>query len=170
VPADPDVGAGPYRRVMDSRDTVTTPTELSRERADLLESLRAHRGFLLHTVRGLSDEQAARTPTVSSLSLGGLVKHVTLVERQWADFAVGGAQAMAGDEEEWEAAFRMAPGETLAGLVAAYQEVAARTDRLEPGATRSVRRVFVHVVAEVAQHSGHADIIRETIDGQRTMG
>ena len=40
----------------------------------------------------------------------------------------------------------------------------------EPGATRSARRVFLHVVAETAQHAGHADIIRETIDGQKTMG
>ena len=39
-----------------------------------------------------------------------------------------------------------------------------------PGATRSARRVFMHIVAETAQHSGHADIIRETIDGQKTMG
>jgi hypothetical protein len=39
-----------------------------------------------------------------------------------------------------------------------------------PGATRSVRRVLVHLVGETAQHAGHADIIRETIDGQRTMG
>ncbi len=169
-------------------DSAPTPPT-SRERADILESLRAHRGFLLHTVRGLTDEQAALTPTASSLCLGGIVKHVTLVERQWGDFAVHGPEGMAGGgEQEWEDAFRMLPGETLEGLVAAYEQGAARTDALvddldldtahplppapwfEPGATRSVRRVFLHLVAETAQHSGHADIIRETLDGQRTMG
>jgi uncharacterized damage-inducible protein DinB len=163
---------------------------LTRERADILESLRAHRGFLLVTVQGLDDAAAAQAPTASSLCLGGIVKHVTLVERQWTEFATGGARAMAGGagEQEWEDAFRMLPGETLAGLVTAYRDVAARTDSLvaeldldtehelppapwfEPGATRSVRRVFLHLVAETAQHAGHADIIRETLDGQRTMG
>jgi hypothetical protein len=39
-----------------------------------------------------------------------------------------------------------------------------------PGATRSARRVFMHIIAETAQHSGHADILRETLDGQKTMG
>jgi hypothetical protein len=173
-------------------DTTTPPVPggLSRERADILESLRAHRAFLLVTVQGLTDAQAALSPTASSLCLGGLVKHVTLVERQWAGFAVGGAEAMAGGggEQEWADAFRMLPGETLAGLVEAYRDVAARTDDLvleldldtehalppapwfAPGATRSVRRVFLHLVAETAQHAGHADIIRETLDGQRTMG
>ena len=74
-------------------------------------------------------------------------------------------------------------------MLAEYERVAARTDALveslpdlgaahplppapwfAPGATRSARRVFMHIVAETAQHSGHADIIRETIDGQKTMG
>ena len=73
-------------------------------------------------------------------------------------------------------------------MLAAYERVAACTDALvesarprpayplppapwfAPGATRSARRVFLHIVAETAQHSGHADIIRETIDGQKTMG
>ena len=174
---------------MDRNPVAPTPSEPSREQADILESLRAHRALLLTTVRGLDDEQAAATPTVSSLCLGGLVKHVTLMERQWADFAVVGPDAFAGgDPQAWDDAFRMLPGQTLEGLVAAYRSVAEHTDGLvtaldldaahplpaapwfEPGATRSVRRVFLHLVAETAQHAGHADIIRETIDGQRTMG
>ena len=40
----------------------------------------------------------------------------------------------------------------------------------QPGATRSARRVFLHIVAETAQHAGHADILRESLDGQKTMG
>ena len=91
--------------------------------------------------------------------------------------------------QEWANAFRLLPVETLADALAEYERVASRTDALveslpdldaaqplppapwfPPGATRSARRVFLHIVAETAQHSGHADIIRETIDGQKTMG
>jgi hypothetical protein len=169
------------------------------ERADLLESLRTARFFLRHTVEGLTDEQARLTPTVSELSLGGLIKHVASTEAGWADFIERGTEAMPAVEGEfdpdselarrWANEFRMLPEETLADLLAEYERVAARTDALveslpdlgvshplppapwfAPGATRSARRVFVHIVAETAQHSGHADIIRETIDGQKTMG
>lgn len=166
---------------------------LTGERADLVEALRAHRGFLRRTVEGLSDDQARLRPTVSELSLGGLVKHVALVEDSWARFIVEGPAAQGPpDEAAYEAhaaGFRMEEEETLAGLLAAYDEVARRTDELvatlpsldasqplpeapwfPPGARRSARRAFVHIVAETAQHAGHADIIRETIDGSKTMG
>src|SRR6476620_12489841 len=66
----------------------STPSRL--ERVDLVDVLRKHRDLFRLTVRGLTDEQARLTPTVSSLSLGGLVKHVTAVERQWATFVVDG--------------------------------------------------------------------------------
>jgi hypothetical protein len=83
----------------------------------------------------------------------------------------------------------MAPGETLAEILAAYDEVARRTDELvislpdvdaaqplpqapwfEPGASWTARRTFIHIALETAQHAGHADILRETIDGQKSMG
>ncbi|GHJ40019.1 hypothetical protein Sm713_56280 [Streptomyces sp. TS71-3] len=85
--------------------------------------------------------------------------------------------------------FRLLPGETLAGVLADYAEVARRTDDvvatlpdldatwplpkapwIEPGAQWSVRRVLMHIIAETAQHAGHADIIRESLDGAKTMG
>jgi uncharacterized damage-inducible protein DinB len=166
----------------------TSDTTSTGERADLLQTLDKHRGFLRFTVRDLTDEQAAQTPTASRLSLGGLIKHVALTERQWMAFAVGGADAMAAETGDWEDGHRMLPGETLAGLLKAYDEVARATDELvasldldashplptapwfEAGASWSVRRVVLHIIAETAQHAGHADIIRETIDGQKTMG
>lgn len=170
--------------------TTTTPTTLSAERADLLETLGKHRFFLRHTVRDLTDEQAAQRTTVSELCLGGLLKHVAGTEARWADFIVRGPEAMsAGSPDEWVAQFRMEPGETLADLLARYEEVARRTDDLvrtlpdldatqplpqapwfEPGARWSARRVLLHVVAETAQHAGHADILRESLDGAKTMG
>ena len=160
-----------------------------RERADLLETLRAHRVFLRHTLRGLSEEQARQRPTVSSLSVGGLVTHVTAMEAQWADFIVRGAEAMNGSEDAYAGAFEMTPEDTVEGVLARYAEVAERTDALvralpdldtshplppapwfRPGGERSARRVLLHVVAETSQHAGHADILRESIDGAKTMG
>jgi hypothetical protein len=170
------------------------------ERADILETLRTHRYFLRHTVQGLTDEQARLSPTASELTLGGLIKHVASTESGWADFIEKGPSAMPSVEgdyedmdpevlEQWAAEFKLLPDETLADVLARYEQVAARTDALveslpdlgaahplppapwfAPGATRSARRVFMHIVAETAQHAGHADIIRETIDGQKTMG
>ncbi|PRY48699.1 uncharacterized protein DUF664 [Geodermatophilus tzadiensis] len=170
-------------------DTVTAPTALTTERADLLETLRTHRAFLRFTVRGLTDEQATRRTTASQLTLAGLVKHVSCTEATWADFAVRGAEAFAATTPEvWAQEWVLQPGETLAGVLADYEEVAARTDELvgtidldlshplpeapwfEPGAVRSARRTFLHLVAETAQHAGHADILRESLDGQKTMG
>ena len=158
------------------------------ERTDLLETLARHRGFLRYTTRGLTDEQAALCTTSSELCLGGLVKHVTAVEDRWLRFAVGGAEAMEAEPLDWANGFRMVEGETLEGLLEAYAEVARRTDQLvgtldldashplpvapwfEPGASWSVRRTVLHVIAETAQHAGHADILRESLDGQKTMG
>jgi uncharacterized damage-inducible protein DinB len=160
----------------------------SSERADLLASLRRHRGFLLFTVRGLSDEQAALTPTASALCLGGLVRHVATTERSWCAFVVGGAAEMEKVEVDWATGFAMPAGATLADVVADFEASAAAADALvetldleathplpvapwfEPGASWSVRRVFLHMIAEISQHAGHADVIRETIDGQKTMG
>ncbi|MFF2044542.1 DinB family protein [Kitasatospora sp. NPDC058170] len=159
------------------------------ERAELVRTLDKHRGFLRYTVRDLTDAQAAQRTTASALCLGGLIKHVTGVEERWMRFAVGGADAMESEPVDWEGQFLMGDGETLAGLLAEYERVAHETDELvstlpdldlshplpaapwfEPGAGWSVRRVLLHILAETAQHAGHADIIRESLDGAKTMG
>jgi len=162
------------------------------ERADLLQSLATQRYFLRRTTRDLTDEQAAQRTTVSELSLGGLIKHVTLTERQWMRFIVEGPSAMSWDEAssgDWMAAFRMLDGETLVGLLENYAQVARQTEDLvaqlpdldaahplppapwfEPGARWSARRVLLHMIGETAQHAGHADIIRESLDGAKSMG
>jgi Protein of unknown function (DUF664) len=87
------------------------------------------------------------------------------------------------------ASFQMLAGDSLANLLDEYEATARSTDELvrtlpsldadqplpeapwfKPGARRSARRVLVHIVAETAQHAGHADIIRESLDGAKTMG
>jgi uncharacterized damage-inducible protein DinB len=174
--------------------TGTGTGTLTGERADLLASLAKHRHFLRFPARELSDEQARTRTTVSELTVGGLIKHVTQVENTWARFIVEGPSAHpdAGDPTAWDthaAGFRMAADETLAELLANYDAVAARTDELvrtlpdldadhplpaapwfEPGARWSARRVLLHIIAETAQHAGHADIVRESLDGAKSMG
>jgi uncharacterized damage-inducible protein DinB len=165
----------------------------SGERADILAALGKARHFLRLTTRDLDDDQARAQTTVSALCLGGLVKHVALVEERWVAFIGEGPSAFppfdASSYEAHSRGFRMEEGETLAGLLERYEEVAAATDQLvsalpdldadhplpeapwnEPGARWSARQVLLHIVAETAQHAGHADIIREALDGSKSMG
>jgi hypothetical protein len=172
-----------------TEDTMTIPA-LTGEKADLLSTLAKHRFLFRHTVNGLTDEQAALTPTASALCLGGLIKHVGITEASWVSFLLG-EPAMEPSEDAYTAhtnGFRMLPGETLEGILAEYDRIAARTEEVVAGLASldeahdlpdapwftekawSNRRVLVHLVAETAQHAGHADIIRETIDGQKSMG
>lgn len=187
--------------------------DMMSERDDLIETLARHRGFLLHTAQGLSEEQAHTTSTVSALTLAGLLKHVADTEEQWMQFAIRGAEAfdasgvynaevdwaaVAAETEvndgdwqgsEWEdTRFAVSQQETLDVLRARVLSVAVVTEQIlreadldathrlpdapwfEQGAQWSVRRVALHMLAEIAQHAGHADIIREAVDGQRTMG
>src|SRR3954447_21017631 len=107
------------------REAAMTSTTLTGERADLLETLAAHRHFLRHTVRGLTDDQARQRTTASELTLGGLVKHVAETESGWADFIVNGPETMGGGAdwseptpeliESYKAGFQLLPNETLEG-------------------------------------------------------
>jgi uncharacterized damage-inducible protein DinB len=173
----------------------TTP-DVDGERADLLEALGTQRHFLRFTVRDLTDEQARQRTTASELTLGGLIKHVALTEKGWANFVVEGPSALGdfgsmteADFARWADGFTLLPEETLADVLDDYAKVAQRTDELvaslpdlnvshplpkapwfPPDARRSARRAFLHIIAETAQHAGHADIIRESLDGAKSMG
>jgi hypothetical protein len=190
------------------KGSITVTATLDAERTELLATLATVRSGLTNTTRGLSDEQAGERPTVSALCLGGLIKHVASIEEGWMRFVVDGPSAMrydlpdgvtwadfaAGTAREFpqwaidhQNDFQMLPGDTLVGVVARYEQVAARTEEIiaavpdlsathplpeapwhEPGTVRSVRRVLMQVIAETAQHAGHADILRETLDGQKS--
>jgi uncharacterized damage-inducible protein DinB len=179
-----------------SSGTSGDTTTLTGERADLLAELAHARHFLRFTARDLDDDQARQRPTVSALSIGGLIKHLTACERNWAKFIVHGpapaqdfTNLSAADYAAWNDGFRLLPGETLAGVLAEYAEAAAEVDELvatvpdlevshplppapwnEPGARWTVRRTLLHIISETSQHAGHADIIRESIDGAKSMG
>lgn len=171
-----------------------TSTDLTGERATIHETLAKHRMLLRFTVAELSDADARRRPTASALTLAGIVKHVADVERGWVDFILTGVVEGADDWERLAEAgderddFALDDTDTLESLLARYSEIAARTDELvatvdldlshplppapwfPEGGTWSARQVFAHIVGETAQHSGHADIIRESIDGHKSMG
>lgn len=174
-----------------------TQQNVSGERADILSLLAERRHFLRFTAQGLTDEQANTQSTVSVLTVGGLIKHVTEVEQGWQDFALGKGRATEEIDFEnptpeqiaaFQDTFRLTAGETLEGVLAEHARVAAATDELvktldldtafelpeapwqPPGVFWTIRRVFLHIAGETAHHSGHADIIRETIDGQKSMG
>ncbi|MFF7355820.1 MULTISPECIES: DinB family protein [Streptomyces] len=157
------------------------------EHTELLGALAEQRALLLITVRGLTDAEAARRTTVSELTLGGIVKHLARGERVWAQIMTkGDGEVPEGMLELGQ--YRMADGDTLAGLL---EEYAAGTRAIEaaaaavPGLERTVplprtpwsppetvywsaRRILLHLIRETAQHAGHADIIREALDGANT--
>ncbi|MBE3000780.1 DinB family protein [Nocardiopsis sp. HNM0947] len=180
-----------------SETTTSTTSTLDAEREAALEVLAEQRGFLLHTLKGLNEEQATTPTTVSELTLAGLVKHVTSVEREWMEFIENGedldvdveSPEFAKQMEEHARTFRLVDDETLESVLADYDRAASETEEyvrslpdlershqlapapwLEGEVFWSARKVLLHLVRETAQHCGHADIIREALDGQKTMG
>jgi uncharacterized damage-inducible protein DinB len=141
---------------------------------------------------GLTDEQARATPTVSALSIGGLIKHVTFCQKGWTDRAAHAPAMPAPDPRpmaelmaEYEDQYVMREDETLAGLLEDLAAQNAETLRVFTEADLdaqvpvphdvpwfpqdidhwSVRWVLLHLVEELSRHAGHADIIRESVDG-----
>ncbi|MET8854152.1 DinB family protein [Amycolatopsis sp. NPDC004625] len=157
------------------------------ERDGLLSFLEQQRYVLRLAAHGLTDEQARLASTKSTLSVGGLIKHVASTEYSWMDTVLQVPQKpFAEGVAEYEAAHRLGPEETVAGVLARYDEVAARTAEVIAGIDDlgqavpvpkgvpwfppdvdawSVRWVLLHLIQETARHAGHADIIREHIDG-----
>jgi predicted enzyme related to lactoylglutathione lyase/uncharacterized damage-inducible protein DinB len=138
---------------------------------------------LLH---GLTPRQAAIAPSASALSLGGLVKHVTSVQRGWLDSAEAAPEPPAprGGVDEYLEGFTFRESDSLADLLSAFDEVSAAVldavRRLDldtavpvPDApwfpqdveAWSIRWVWWHLVEELTRHAGHGDIVRETVDG-----
>ena len=157
---------------------------LTDERELLLAYVAQQRDGLRNAAYGLTDEQARMTPTPSALSIGGLIKHVAGTERGWMDTVL--QRDRGGSPDDYEAGFRLGPDETLAEALAGFDEVARETEAIVAGIPDlgrpvpvpkgvpwfpadveawTVRWVLLHLVEEIARHAGHADIIREAIDG-----
>ncbi|MEU9731261.1 DinB family protein [Streptomyces sp. NPDC048002] len=155
------------------------------ERGALLNFLAEQRGGIRRAVLGLTDEQASRRPSASELSLAGLVKHVAEVEQGWIARARGEEPAVRRDETNWHECFVLVDGETVASQLAYWDKVAAETEAFirsvpslddtfalpdqpwfPPEGRVSMRWVALHLIRETARHAGHADIIRESLDGK----
>ena len=162
------------------------------ERSALRGYLAFHQSAFFAVSYGLSDEQARSAPTVSALSVGGLVKHVTGMQRSWMARVAAAPDAPPKDPRPFKEISKefgdqhvMRPDETLDGLLRALEAQNAMSLRLvettdldaavpvphdipwfpKDQKAWSVRWVILHVINELARHAGHADIIRETIDG-----
>ncbi|CDQ46923.1 DinB family protein [Mycolicibacterium neoaurum] len=168
------------------------PPPVADERAGLKEYVAAQQYAFRAIAFGLTDEQARSTPSVSALSIGGLIKHVTSCQKGWMQRVAAAPQLPAADDRpmedvqaEYAEEFVMREDETLAGILAAFDEQNAETIRLietadlaaavpvpqevpwfpKDVAAWSVRWVIFHMIEELARHAGQGDIIRESIDG-----
>ncbi|HEY3684539.1 MAG TPA: DinB family protein [Streptosporangiaceae bacterium] len=163
---------------------MTAETTATTEADEILGMLHNQRKTLRTAARGLTDAQAMHRSTVSDLTIGGLVKHVANTEAFWTKVFAREDVAFDFDPEQYV----MPEDTTIAGLLDRYAEVAAETERVvraagdlgetvqlpefpwAPGQrdTWARRRVLLHLLREIAHHCGHADIIREAIDGAST--
>ncbi|WP_369248222.1 DinB family protein [Streptomyces sp. R41] len=154
------------------------------ERGALLSFLEEQRGGIRRALLGLTEEQAASRPSASELSLSGLLKHVAETEQGWVARAKGESPAVKRDESNWHECFVLVDGETVDAQLAYWEKVAAETDAFlrsvpslddtfalpndpwfPPEGRVSMRWLALHLIRETARHAGHADIIRESLDG-----
>lgn len=155
---------------------------VANERDGLLAYLTQQRYILRVTAYGLTDDQARATPTASALSVGGLIKHVAAVERTWIDTV----HQRYDRRPDYDAGFHLEADETLREVLDRYDEVAGETEAAiaeipdldqpvpvprgvpwfpDDVDAWSVRWVLLHLIQETARHAGHADIVRESLDG-----
>jgi uncharacterized damage-inducible protein DinB len=156
---------------------------IDNEREGLLGFLDHQRGAARYAVYGLDEDEVRRRPLASELSLGGLIKHLVYGERNWTDRILG---RPVGDTafEEYMASFVLQDDETLGDMLHQYEDAAARTNEVVAGIDDlgrrvplppapwypdpegcTVRWVMLHLIEETARHAGHADILREALDG-----
>ncbi|MEU6390092.1 DinB family protein [Streptomyces sp. NPDC046939] len=155
------------------------------ERGALLAFIDEQRGGIRRALLGLTDEQAAATPSASELSLSGLLKHVAEVEQGWIARARQIAPDIQRSAENWGDSFRLVGDETVQHMLDYYEDVARRTEEFFRAAPSlddtfplppdpwffgcpavSVRWLGLHLIRETARHAGHADIIRQSLDGK----
>jgi hypothetical protein len=167
------------------------PPAVADEHDGLLRFLRQQHQVLRYAAHGLTDSQPRIAASASTLTIGGLLRHVTTMEGTWMARVHAAPQPWVYDLlpfEQRRAAFvddfTMRADESLAEVLAAYDERCRLTEEAIPGldldcpvpvpaapwfppdaANWSVRWVLLHLIEEIARHAGHADIVRESIDG-----
>jgi hypothetical protein len=150
------------------------------ERAALTAFLDKQRDILVRKIEGVTNEDARLAPTASSLSLLGIIKHCALWERRWFQVIFAG-HSVPGDwpdvRSKISADFEVSADDSVRHWLGFYADQIEESRRIVasseldarcalPGMTdRNLRWVLMHHIEEVARHAGHADIIRESIDG-----
>ena len=150
-----------------------TPFEITDERATLVGFLDYLRDSIVVKADGLDEAQLRWSPVPSGTSLLGLVRHLTEVELFWFHRTFAGLEVDFPSEQ-------VGGDESAADVVAQYRATVARSNELVAGAdsleqrcarkgsgpeAMTLRWVLVHMVEETGRHAGHADIVRELIDG-----
>jgi hypothetical protein len=158
----------------------TRPPRVADERTMYQSWLDYHRGTLLWKCEGLTDEQLKTAATEpSNLTLLGLLRHMAQVERGWFfdDWSGVRAEPLYSTEESEDADFEDLAGATYVETKATFLAECATADEavrghsldetvLGPGEEPiSLRWIYVHMIEEYARHNGHADLLRERIDG-----
>ncbi|THA75133.1 DinB family protein [Streptomyces sp. A0592] len=162
---------------------------LGDERGTLLAFVEAQRTAIREALLGLDEEQAASRPSASELSLSGLLKHVAEVELNWLRLAQQRPNERLRDEASYGDSFRLVEDESIPSVLAFWDGVRQETEAFVaavasldetfplppapwfPKDTKvSVRWMLLHLVEEFARHAGHADIVRESLDGTKAMG
>jgi len=159
------------------------PPPVKTEREALIAYLVQQRDGLKYAAFGLTEEQLRAKPTRSQLSVGGLLKHAAVTEHGWTQIMLGHLDTA--DEQAYADTFSLADDDTLQGLTSRLDAVAQETEEaLKSLASLDVtvqlpsapwypqnpegytaRWIALHIMEELARHAGHADIIREHIDG-----
>lgn len=155
-------------------------------KSDILDLLAEQRRTFLIAYRGLDDAGARTRSTASELTLIALLKHVTGTERGWIRTLVEKDENAEFDMAAGMASWNVGPDETLEGLLADYATAVGETEAAVADADLDVPvplptapwsperqwwsglKILMHVLRETAQHAGHADIIRESLDGANT--
>jgi hypothetical protein len=152
---------------------VATLAVMTPELRQLREALDGLRASALKKLAGLSDDDARRSTVPSGTNLAGLLQHLTFVESRWFEEVVGGAKVTRGRRS-----MQVDPSVSLRALRAEYVAACARSNEIIEsvgdadtavavrGRQQDLRWVMLAVIEETARHAGHADIIREQIDGQ----
>ena len=152
------------------------------ERTTLETFLDYYREAVKIKLRGLSEEDARRRLVPSATTLSGLIKHLCRVEASWFQYRLAQENpedlpALRGWIDDPERDFRVGPHETVDALIAQYDEQCALSRQAAAGfdlghvvphpalGQVSARWIYVHMIEETARHAGHADILREQLDG-----
>jgi uncharacterized damage-inducible protein DinB len=156
------------------------PDELvsaSGERQVLEAFLDLYRDIMKRKLAGLSDQQIRQRHVPSATTLGGLVKHLAAVEREWFQVVLAGRSAEDLDAPAQDDGWTLAGDDTAESLLAGYERACAASRQAASGFSLddrvphprmgqvSLRWIYVHMIEESARHVGHADILREQTDG-----